>query len=142
MTDSIQIDAGIKRILINKDPERVVSFNPLDILFAKKFYALMDQFHIKDVEYKKRIKELEAIEGEDEYGLPENMPETFELFTEMVDYLHEQIDDLFGAGTSKTVFEHHKNFEMIQQFFEGLMPYIKKARADKIKKYTKPAKKK
>ena len=142
MSDSIRVDAGIKTILINDDPDREVSFNPLDILFAEKFYALLDEFHVKDVEYKKKIKELEEIEGEDEYGLPENMPETFKLFNEMLNYLFEKIDGLFGKGTSKIVFGEHRNFEMIQQFFEGLMPFIKKARSERIKQYTKPAEKK
>ena len=139
--DSIQIDAGQKRILINDDPKRVLKFNPLDILFAEKFYALLGDFHEKDKEFRQRMLELENSEDKDEFGLPANLPDSFSLMHEMSQYMHEQIDELFGVGTSEMVFEGVDNLEMIQQFFEGLIPFIQKARVKKVEKYTKPRQK-
>ena len=138
--DSIRVDAGQKKIRINNDPKRVVEFNPSDLLFGKKFYALLEDFDLKNLEFQKRMDELEKSEGEDKFGLPKNLPDSFALVNDMCDYLFEKIDDLFGAGTSKIVFEDHRNLEMIPQFFDGMVPYIKKARTERIEKYTKPAK--
>lgn len=140
MAESIKVDAGEVRILINDDPNRVVSFNPLDILFAEKFYRLIEVFDEKHEEYQKRIAELEAEEGTDKFGLPENMPQTFELMKEMCDFVHEEIDKLFGEGTSDIVFQGARNFDMIEQFLDGLIPYIEKARADRVSRYIKPEK--
>jgi len=140
--DSIRVDAGQKRILINDDPNRVVEFNPSDLLFAKKFYALLREFDQKNIEFQKRLIELKEAEKEDKFGLPDNLPDSFDLMDEMCDYLFEKIDELFGAGTSKIVFEDNRNLEMVPQFFDGMKPFILKARAEKVKKYTTPAKSK
>ena len=139
--DSIRVDAGQKRILINEDPTRVVEFNPSDVLFAKKFYALLGDFDQKNVEFQKRLSELDEMRDKDKFGLPKNLPDSIGLANEMADYLHEQIDNLFGDGTSEAAFQGQKNLEMIEQFFTGLLPYIQRAREEKIEKYTKPAKK-
>lgn len=135
MTESIRVDAGLKRIKINDDPDRILEFNPLDVLFAEKFYALIDTFEEKNKELMGRLAGLEVHEEKDKHGLPERTPERIELINEMIDFLYENIDDLFGEGTSQLVFEDARNLDMIRQFFEGLMPFIQEAREEQIKKY-------
>ena len=139
--DSIRVDAGQKRILMNDDPKRVVEFNPSDILFAKKFEALLKDFDQKNIEFQKRLSELDETKDKDKFGLPKNLPDSIALAIEMADYLHEQIDNLFGDGTAEAAFQGQKNLDMIEQFFTGLLPYIQRARKEKVEKYTKPAKK-
>ena len=134
---NITIDAGIVDITINKDPDRVISFNPLDTLFSEKFYRMIDIFKTKDVEIQKEIKKIDAVKEVDEHGLPINTAETLALMRELCDYCREQIDVLFGEGTSQTAFGDAKVFEQIEQFLNGVVPYIKKARETKIKEYTK-----
>lgn len=134
---NITIDAGEVAFTINKDPERIISFNPLDTLFSEKFYRMIGIFKAKDLETQQEIKKIDAVKEVDEYGLPINTAETLALMRELCDYCREQIDVLFGEGTSQTAFGDAKVFEQIEQFLNGVIPYIKKARETKIKKYTK-----
>lgn len=133
---SIRVDAGEIRLRINDDPDRVITFNPFDLLFAEKFYALLDEFEKKDEELQERMAELAMDEAKDKHGLPKNTPETIALMSETAEYIHEKIDDLFGEGTSEAAFQGQKNLEMIVQFFEGIVPYINEARSERIEKYT------
>jgi len=41
-----------------------------------------------------------------------------------------------GAGTSQIVFGESLNIDAVVQFFEGIRPYMQKARAEKVAKYT------
>ena len=52
--DSIRIDTGLKRIAINEDPNRIIEFNPKDLLFAEKFYAMVKEIKtmLKEIENK------------------------------------------------------------------------------------------
>jgi len=134
--DNIQIDSGEIRLTINHDPERVISFNPKDSLFAEKFYKLVGELQEKQKEYKARAEELESNEEVDENGLPKNAPELLALVTESCQYMREQIDHLFGKGTSDTAFGGANTLEMFVQFFDGVGPFIGKARAEKINQYT------
>ena len=45
--DSLRLD-GVVRLAINDDPERVITFVPDDILFAERFYALLDALKEKE----------------------------------------------------------------------------------------------
>lgn len=42
--DSIRIDTGGVRLMVNGDPQRVIAFNPHDVVFAERFYALLGEF--------------------------------------------------------------------------------------------------
>ena len=134
---NLQIDEGSITFMINKDEERIITFNPLDALFADKFYRIIEVFEAKDVELQKEIKKLAAVKEVDKHGLPINTAEGLALMIELCDYCRDQIDDLFGEGTSQTAFGDVRVIEQIEQFFLGVTPYIKKARETKIKQYTK-----
>ena len=135
--DSIRIDSGIKRISINDDPERVISFNPSDVTFAERFYRLLGEFESKQAEYEKRAEALDASPTElDEHGLPANAGEKIAFMREVCEFMHERIDYLFGAGTSQKVFEGVLALEPIGQFFDGIVPFIQKSRSEKVAKYT------
>lgn len=134
---NINIDAGSISIMINDDPERMVDFNPLDILFADKFYELINVFTKKDAEYRKKMAEIDKEKEKDKHGLPVNVAEGLGLMRELCDFCRETIDELFGENTSQIVFEDARNLEQIEQFFTGVVPLIEEARKDRIKKYTK-----
>lgn len=138
--ESIRIDAGLIRLAINDDPERVIRFNPSDVAFAERFYTLMREFEGKLVEYEAQAKALdEGAKDLDERGLPANLGNSIAFMRETCAYLHERIDYLFGAGTSEKVFEGVLNLEMIGQFFEGITPFIEKTRSERMARYA-PAK--
>jgi hypothetical protein len=144
-SDSLVIDTGEKRIAINNDPERVIVFNPYDVIFAEKFYRLIDELQKQLTEYKTKSDVLSKNKATDENQIPANMQERLVLMRESCIYLREQIDMLFGAGTSQKVFGDALVLRIdadkpgpFEQFFTGIMPFIQVARAEKVTKYTNP----
>lgn len=135
--DSIRIDNGIKRIAINDDPERVISFNPSDVTFAEKFYQMIGDFEKKQVEFEQRAKELDASANDlDEHGIPANVGEKLAFTREVCGYMHSKIDYLFGENASQVIFQGVMSLEAIGQFFDGIVPFIQKSRSEKVAKYT------
>lgn len=138
--DSIKIDAGIKRVCINDDPARVIAFNPNDVAFAERFYAMYrDMLRVAE-EYDARAQEIDAETGVDDAGLPINAPDKLSFMRESVEYWHGQIDALFGEGTSETVFQGALNMDAVMQFLEGMTRFFQQTREEKTRKYRKPAK--
>jgi len=135
MVDSLQIDAGNIRLSINNDENRIVEFNPNDVLFVEKFYVLLQEYTEKIEGYQKRAKTLEASEGINDLGVPINTPDRIQLLREVCVYTREKIDYVFGEGTSQIAFGEALNIDMFTQFFEGIVPFIEKTRSEKIKKY-------
>lgn len=133
--DNIQVDTGVKRICINNDPERVITFNPSDVVFAERFYTLIGEFDKKSKEFVTRSKVISTSMKMDENGIPNNMQEVFDLMKEFCAYLREKIDAVFGAGTSQNVFGDAVNLDMFDQFFDGITPFIQQARDEKMKKH-------
>ena len=133
--DNIRIDTGVRRLTINDDPERVIEFNPEDVLFVERFYALIKTFQEKEVEFQKRVDELSAEEEKDSYGVPVNTQEILEFVIEVCNFLREQIDNVFGPGTSMTVFADTQSLDMFEQFFNGIAPFVQTARTKKVAKY-------
>lgn len=126
--DSIHLDSGLKRIAINDDPERVIVFDPTDVLFAERFYSVYGDFERKHEEYQARAKEL-AAKGVD--GFEEGIA----FMREVCTFMRERIDVLFGAGASQKVFGDTLSIAMIGQFLEGMIPFFAQSRSEKTKKY-------
>jgi hypothetical protein len=132
---SIQIDTGIKRVMINDDPTRVIEFNPEDVTFAEKFYSLIHAFEAKQVEYDRRSKMIDDNTAVDASGLPANVSDGLALLREVCEFMRGEIDGLFGAGTSQKAFGDARTLDMFVQFFEGITPFIKSARDEKVRRY-------
>jgi hypothetical protein len=135
MPESLHLDSGEKVIWIENDPDRALIFNPSDILFAEKFYQLIQRFDVKQREYSKRYDEIDKPNGKTLDSF-ENMPEVIGLVKEFVAFMYGEIDELFGEGTSEMVFQGNQSLGMIQQFFDGLLPFIQNVRQSHVKKYT------
>lgn len=133
--ESLNLETGTKRIAINGDPGRIIKFNPRDVLFAKKFYKLIEDFKIKLAEYDKKIEDLDANQDTDELGIPVRFQDRLDLLIETSNWLRERIDWLFGEGTSKIAFGDEVELELFEQFFDGITPFISEAREEKIKPY-------
>jgi hypothetical protein len=134
--DSIRIDTGEKRIMVNDDPKRVIVFTPTDVIFAEKFYALIGEVEEKLADYKKRAEELDNDKETDSHDVPVNLLDRLSLLREACEYIRAQIDELFGAGTSQAAFGDAMTMGMFEQFFSGITPFIKQARSKKIERYT------
>jgi hypothetical protein len=139
----MKISTGLVIIPVERDGENVgsIRFNPNDIGFAQRFYDLLGEFETKQQEFSKRAENMGDGGGLDEYGLPKNAGEQLALYHEICDFMKAKINELFGSGTSKTVFGDAVVLDMFADFFEGVTPYIQQARGDKIAKYTKSGKK-
>lgn len=130
--NSIRINTGIIRLTIDDDPERVIAFNPEDIAFADAFFRLYADLSRKQAELEKRAEEIISAEKPDESGVADNIGEHIALVRELIQYVRDGIDSVFGAGTSATAFGDVYSFTALESFFEGVIPYINKARQKKI----------
>ena len=137
---SITIDTGVKELLVNDDPTRVIRFNPKDINFAERFFRLVDELDAKWVDYQNKYSELLSDDVESKPSIPANVEKQIELVKTFCEELRSQIDLVFGEGTSQTAFQDSLNPEMFVQFIEGITPYIQGERLNVVKKYLPPEK--
>lgn len=135
MAQSIRIDTGEVRLLINDDESRVIAFNPNDISFLEAFFELLEDFEKKEKEFRNEERVLNANKDVDGHGLPKNIKGKIALNRKICRYMREKIDFVFGEGTSDTAFGTANTMDMFSQFFDGITPFIKSARDDKTSKY-------
>lgn len=138
--DELIIKSGKKRIAIKDDEGNVtgeVCFNPSDVNFAERFYSVYREFQEKIKEYEVKAAEIDAEnEKMDDNGVPAQFSKSVAFSREVCEFVYSKIDELFGEGTSQVVFRGSLDFEMIGQFFDGITPFIQKARSEKISKYS------
>lgn len=98
-----------------------ISFDPQDVRFAESFYSMMEGL----------------TERERAYAQSEGtaMGERLRLLGEICGWITEQVEQVFGEGSSGVLFGGHSSMELFRQFFEGVEPYITKARTKKTAKY-------
>ena len=140
--DKLKINTGAVRLLVDCDGvENEISFNPTDLTFVENLYKLISELDAKKEEFAYKEAELDKNNVTDENGIPNNAAERIDLIKEVCIYLRGRLDDVFGPETSNRVFGSTNTLDMFEQFFEGITPYILKARTDKTAKYTNRGKK-
>lgn len=133
----IKTNGGGMRVMINDDPDKVIVFDPDDVVFAERFYALMREFDAKQEEYRVRSEALDAGRAElDGHGLPVNLGESLAFLRDVCEFMRSQIDFLFGEGTSQKAFGDALSLTAIDQFLEGITDLVQQARGRKIEKYS------
>lgn len=132
---TIQIDTGEKRVQITRDGKSAgeLVFIPSDILFAERFYALLDELNAKLVEFRLLQAQFKQTKPDE---LPSDMPERIALQRDLCEYMREKIDHIFGKGTSQILFGEVRNLDVYKQFFDGILPFFKLARAERVAQYT------
>ena len=135
---SLTIDTGEVRLAINDDPNRVISFNPNDVVFAEKFYAFEQEFLEKEDEFRAKAEAIDAETDTDRFGVPLNARDNLDFQKELFAWVREKIDSIFGEGTCQTVFGDTNNLFAFAQFLTAIAPYIQEARTEKVEKYVKP----
>jgi len=133
--ESLRTDATIKRVMINDDPEKVLSFDPTDTLFVDRFYALLGDFEGKQAEYEKRAEKIDKVQDVDSHGLPVNIPERLQFMKDMCEDMCAGIDRVFGDRTSQMLFDGRLSLEAIGQFFESVTPFVTSVRSQKVAQY-------
>jgi hypothetical protein len=140
--DSIRIGGAIKRVAINGDPNRVIEFDPSDVVFVERFRKMIAEFDKRQSEFERRAKELDADKEVDENGLPVGIDEKIAFMREVCEFAHKRVDELFGEGAALRVFEGRLSLEAVGEFFEGLTPLVQSYRADRLAKYLPPEERK
>ena len=125
--DSIRIDTGEKRIAIERDGDKVgeLVFSPDDVVFVEKFYDAVRQIKSYD---------MPDIEEKDEQAIADALARAREFHT----FAREKIDYAFGAGTSAMVFGNGCSFNAVASFLDGVTPFIRDVRAEKVQQYLPP----
>lgn len=136
---SLHINTGEIRLCVNDDPDRVIAFNPTDISFAERFYALLGEFEEKEKEYQKKAQVLQENTEIDSLGIPKNFGPALALLRETCGFLRQEIDKVFGLGTSQAAFGDANTLDMFEQFFTGITPFVQRAREKQVGKYTAPS---
>ena len=129
ITNTIRLD-------IYGDPKRVVEFCPDDVGFVNRFYNLMDNVETKEAEYNAKLEEIKKDVSINSFGVPNALKKEVALSAEICAYLREQVDMVFGEGTSQTAFGDMNVPAMFGEFFDGIAPHITAARNKATKKYT------
>ena len=146
MTDQVQslrIETGEIRLAINGDPSQIVAFNPRDVLFAEKMYALIQDLQDEQKKLKEKQVQLESVTERDVHGLPLNAVAILQMQKDVDGYIRSKIDNIFGAGTSQKAFGDVSCTVPIsdsvpcaaEQFLAGVTPFIQSARKEKMSKY-------
>ncbi len=135
---NLNIDRGDITLTINDDADKAICFNPGDVAFTEQFYTLTQKLEGKEKEYAEKMKALEN-SGLDKYGIPKNLKKQIAIVKDICTFMREEIDSLFGEGTSETAFGKTNTLDMFTQFFEGITPYIQSTRDDKMAKYLESA---
>lgn len=119
-------------IAIDGDPERVIRINPDDVHLRARLFELARTAAQKEKEIEAKAAEIEAITGEDENGLPLQAKASVELMIDYADFMMSQIDEVFGAGTSKKVFADGFDFDTAIKFLDFMMKKLGGASSQKI----------
>jgi len=131
--ENINISCGAVELTIDNDPARVIRFYPTDVAFAEGFFSLASEFQRKQKEIQQKINDIRASD-KTEF---EKSLEAVQLEREAFNVMRQGIDNTFGAGTSDTVFGQRNTIDMVARFFNGVTPYVRKARQAEIERYTK-----
>lgn len=126
--ESVHYNDGKIRLMVNDDPERVIAFDPSDVCFVNRYFELCNFIEEKQTEYLKEAAEIDKLkEGKERRG--------FQLYQTMCEDIKGQIDYVFGEGTSRAYFGNSVRLDMFEQFLNSIIPYVQKARADKMRPY-------
>ena len=130
--ESLRLKTKRVEVMIDDDPERVITFNPEDVHLRGRIYDLGKVVKRKEIEMKQRIAEIEKFDGEDELGLPLKDVAAKDLMIELADFFLTEIDTAFGEGTSKKVFADGFDFESMVLFLEFTTSKFEAVGAKKI----------
>lgn len=133
----LKINTSAIRLAINDDENRIVEFDPEDQGFVNRYYTMMANFDEKKNGFIEKAKFIDEIDGVNSYGIKLSNIEGNKLVLEMCDYMKEQIDFVFGKGTSEKVFGNMMRLDMFDQFLEGISGYVMESRNSKMEKYLK-----
>lgn len=131
--ESIKIKTDSQVTLcINGDESRYITFDTEDMNLYVRLKALYRSLCEKEKELTAKGKEIEMIEGEDEYGVPLAGWAIVDLQDEFAKSVTEGLDSVFGEGTCYRLFGNTFNPEAYGELLKGIMTRIAREREKKM----------
>lgn len=126
--NELHISTGAVRLDIIRDGENVgvFKFNPKDISEAQRYSEVVTEMENKRVKYLEKAKTLDA---------ENDIKAKIDFLAEYVKEMRNDIDKIYGEGTSNLAFGDTLDIDMFFDFIEGLAPYYKKASSERTAKY-------
>ena len=126
----ILISSGAKSVNIVRDGEKVgvFTFNPKDVKEAQRHSEIVAEMEVKREKYIEKATELDK--GND-------VQAKIDFLAEFIADIHNDIDKVYGSGTSKMVFGDTLELDMISDFLRSLAHHYTKASEERTAKYKK-----
>lgn len=124
----LSLTTGTLAVPVERDGKAVgtLRFAPDDPAFLNRFYALLPALEA-------RRAALAALPRDAAHAA-----ETLDALDAACGELREEIDAVFGAGTSETVFGEVCTPALLEQFFEGIAALLRPLREEKLAKHLSP----
>jgi len=130
--ERLQLKTNRVQIVIDDDPERVITFNPNDVQLRDRIYRLGKTVKSRQIEIEKKIQEFDLLEGEDELGVPLKDIAAHNLMVELAEFISKEIDATFGVGTSEKLYFDGFDFESTSDFIELVSSKLQTVSQNKI----------
>lgn len=128
---NLNFDDGSISLAVQGDMNRLLTFNPTDLNMASKFYKLIEKSEEKGKEITEKAKKVDN---------STDNKELIEFLTEVDEYFKGELDNVFGAGSSKIIFgdinvmsTSSNGDYVISNFLMALCPHFEKAQKDRVK---------
>ena len=113
------------KVAIDGDENKVIEFNPNDMLLRKRITEFMLDLQTKQKEMTEKAEALdkanEAVEG----ALPSNLQAVLDYNQEIADYFIGELDDIFGKGAAAKLFgDNSFDPELMADFLSWVMGKI------------------
>lgn len=127
METFMKLTSGAITIPVERDGTATgnITFNPEDVGFAQRFYALSEGLGEKEAAYSTLLQDA---------ALP--MGDKLRVLGEICTWLRGQVELVFGEGSGQVLFGDQCSPELFRQFFAGVEPIIRRGRSNKTQKYT------
>lgn len=124
-TSTLSLSSGALHIPVERDGLRVgeLCFSPDDPAFLNRFYGLLSSLDA-------RRKELAALSSGDD-DLAESLTALERAYADT----QNEIDIVFGEGTSRMCFGEGCSTALLEQFLDGVADVLRPSRSEKINQY-------
>ena len=130
------------KIAIDGDANKIIEFNPNDMLLRNRITQFMIDMQAKQDEMTQKAEALDAASQTTDNVLPSNIQEVLAFNQEVADYFMGEMDNIFGNGASVKLFgERSFDPELMANFMAYVMDKVGAVSKSKVEtKLGKPIK--
>lgn len=123
--ENLNILSSEIKLSLNGDKDKIITFDPGNVILRKKFYNFKSIMFQKKREFDIKAKQISE----------KDINKALKLEEELYDFIAKNIDDMFGMGTSKKVCNNNKNVDTLCNFLVAIAPYFKQYNENIKNKY-------